>query len=211
MFTWLFALLTALCALLWTPAVSVAHACKCAEPEAPSAALASAQAVFQGEVAAIDDSGSERLVTLHVPKAWKGIESAEEVRVSTRKESAACGFPFELGQSYMIYAQKVEPTLPGVSLQVLRCGRTRPIAEAEADIHELGMGAIPVNVNAPNEVPPEEQKTAIERKRDQPAAGGCASCNIGQPQDSSTDLAALLSLISFGAMIALRRRPQQQR
>ena len=207
MFTWLFPLLTLLCALL-SPLLSVAHACKCAEPEAPSAALASAQAVFQGEVASIDDSGSERLVTLRVPKAWKGIESAEEVRVRTRKESAACGFPFEVGQSYLIYAAKAEPSQPGVSLQVLRCGRTRPIAEADADIKELGLGAIPVDVNAPNEVPAEEQKTAVERKRDQPAAGGCASCTVGAPRKGGGDVAALLALVSFGA-IAFRRRQQR--
>ena len=205
MFTWLFALLTALCALLWTPLVPIAHACKCAEPEGPSAALASAQAVFQGEVSAIDDSGAERVVTLRVPKAWKGIESAEEVQIRTRKESAACGYPFELGQSYLIYASKLaEPSQPAVTLQVARCGRTRPIAEADADIHELGMGSIPVSVNAPKEVTAEEQKTTVERRRDQPAAGGCASCAVGEGGGSS-DLAALLAIGSFGAVL-LRRR-----
>jgi hypothetical protein len=177
MFTWLFALLTTLCALLWSP---VAYACKCAEPEAPSAALASAKAVFQGEVSAIQDSGNELVVTLKVPRTWKGIDSAEEAKVRTRRDSAACGFPFAIGENYLVYASALEPAQDGVSLQVLRCGRTRPIAEAADDMRELGLGAIPVSPQAPNEILPEDKKTVVERKRDQPAAGGCASCSVGE-------------------------------
>jgi hypothetical protein len=199
MFTWLFALLTTLCALLWSP---VAYACKCAEPEAPSAALASAKAVFQGEVAAIEERDHELVVTLRVPRAWKGIDSAEQTKVRTRKDSADCGFPFTIGENYLVYAQALEPAQDGVSLQVLRCGRTRPLAEAEDDMRELGLGAIPVNVQAPNEVQPDEKKTVVERKRDQPAAGGCASCSVGERRGFSR--AGLLVCLGLVALV-LRR------
>ena len=183
MFTWLCALLTTLCALLWSP---VAYACKCAEPEAPSAALASAKAVFQGEVSAIQDTGNELVVTLRVPRAWKGIDSAEEAKVRTRRDSAACGYPFTVGENYLVYASELEPAQDGVSLQVLRCGRTRPLAEADDDIRELGLGAIPVAPEAPNEILPEGKKSVVERKRDQPAAGGCASCSVGDRRSLGT-------------------------
>jgi hypothetical protein len=200
MFTWHFALLTTLCALLWSP---VAHACKCAEPEAPGAALASANAVFQGEVSAIQETGNELVVTLQVPRAWKGIESAEQVRVRTRKDSAACGFPFTHGENYLVYAQALEAAQDGVALQVLRCGRTRPLAEAEDDMRQLGMGAIPVNVQAPNEVSADEKKTVVERKRDQPAAGGCASCSVGERRELGR--AGLFVYLSLGALVMRRR------
>jgi hypothetical protein len=201
MFTWLFALLTALCALAWSP---VAHACKCAEPEPPSAALASAQAVFQGEVAALQEIDNALVVTLRVPKAWKGIVSAEEARVRTRKDSAACGYPFAVGENYLVYAQALEPAEDGVSLQVLRCGRTRPLAEAEEDLRALGLGAIPVSAQAPNEVQPDEKKTVVERKRDAPAAGGCASCSaLGGERAPSR--VGLLVCLGLGAL-ALRKR-----
>lgn len=180
MFTWLLPLLTTLLLVSWSP---VARACKCAEPPPPSAALASAQAVFQGEVASMQESGSDLVVTLRVPKAWKGIDSAEEIRVRTRKDSAACGFPFAVGEHYLVYATALEPAQEGVGLLVLRCGRTRALAEAGDDLRELGLGAIPVEVDAPNEVGADEKKTAVERKRDQPAAGGCASCSVGQPRE----------------------------
>lgn len=205
MFTWLFALLTTLCALFWSP---VAYACKCAEPEAPSAALASAKAVFQGEVSAIQDSGHELVVTLQVPRAWKGIVSAEEVKIRTRRDSAACGFPFAVGENYLVYASALEPAQDGASLQVLRCGRTRPLAEAEDDMRELGLGAIPVSAQAPNEVLPEDKKTVVERKRDQPAAGGCASCSVGAPRSLGRAGELLcLGLLAF----ALRRGAREEK
>jgi hypothetical protein len=200
MFTWLLALLTTLCALSWSP---VAYACKCAEPEAPNAALASAKAVFQGEVSAIQDSGNELTVTLRVPRAWKGIDSAEEAKVRTRKDSAACGFPFTIGENYLVYASALEPAQDGVSLQVLRCGRTRALAEAEDDMRQLGLGAIPVSAQAPNEILPEDKKTVVERKRDQPAAGGCASCSIGERR--SLGRAGVLVCLGLLALVFCRR------
>jgi len=203
MFTWLLPLLTALLFVSWS---EVAHACKCVEPPPPSAALASAQAVFQGEVAAIKESGHELIVTLRVPKAWKGIDSAEEIRVLTRKDSAACGYPFAQGVHYLVYAQALEPAQDGVELQVLRCGRTRPLAEAEEDLRELGLGAIPVSVNAPNEVVEPEKKSALERKRDQPAAGGCASCSVGVPRGRPRLALGLGLALGLVAMRLRRRR-----
>jgi hypothetical protein len=204
MFTWLLPLLATMFALLWSP---IAHACKCAEPEPPSAALASAHAVFQGEVAATQESGNDLVVTLRVPRAWKGIESAEQVRVRTRKDSAACGYPFALSENYLVYAQALEPAQEGVTLQVLRCGRTRPLVEAEDDLRELGLGSIPVSVQAPNEVTAEENKTAVERKRDQPAAGGCASCSMGTAR--ATSKLGLLACLGLSAL-ALRRRSRDR-
>jgi hypothetical protein len=203
MFTWLLPLLTTLLMMSWS---EVAHACKCAEPPPPSAALESAQAVFEGEVAAITESGSELVVTLRVPRAWKGIDSAEEIRVLTRKDSAACGFPFAQGEHYLVYAQALEPARDGSALQVLRCGRTRALAEAEEDVRELGLGAIPVRANAPNEVGADEKKTVVERKRDQPAAGGCASCTVGAPQELGRGALVLGWVIVFVGLWRWGRR-----
>jgi MYXO-CTERM domain-containing protein len=98
----------------------------------------------------------------------------------------------------------LEPAQEGVALQVLRCGRTRVLAEAEADLRELGLGAIPVNVNVPNEVPDEEKKNVVERKRDQPAAGGCASCSVGAPRGARS--LGIVVALALGLMVGLRRR-----
>ena len=205
MFTWLLPLLTT---LLWASWSEVAHACKCTEPAPPSAELASAQAVFQGEVATIVESGDDLVVTLRVPKAWKGIDSAEETRVLTRKDSAACGFPFAQGEHYLVYAQALAPARDGVALQVLRCGRTRALAEAEDDLRELGLGSIPVDINAPHELVEQDKKTTVERRRDQPAAGGCASCSVGDPRAPSR--AGMVACVTLGLMIAWRRTSRRR-
>lgn len=204
MFTWLYPLLTTLLLASWS---DVAHACKCAEPKGPSDALASAQAVFQGEVSAIRESGEDLIVTLRVPKAWKGIVSAEQVRVRTRKDSAACGFRFVQGEHYLVYAQALDPEQDGVALQVLRCGRTRALADAEPDLRELGLGAIPVELHAPHEET-EPKSNAVERRRDQPAAGGCASCSA-HPARAASRL-GISVIAGLGLLLHWRRgRPQR--
>jgi hypothetical protein len=201
MFTWLFALLTLLGTLAWTP---LAHACKCAAPDAPAAALQSAQAVFEGEVVAIDEHDSDLLVSLRVPRAWKGIDSAEQVRVRTRRESAACGYPFSLGETYLIYAEPAQPAQGDVALSVARCGRTRPISEAHDDLLALGLGSIPVSSTAEGEVLEDEKTNVVERRRDQPAAGGCASCSLGAQRTSRTGPAAAAAWLALGAGLVLR-------
>lgn len=183
-----------------------ARACKCAEPPAAPVAASNAAAVFEGRVTAIQPVGSDDLVvSLEVVRAWKGAKSLEHVQVRTRKDSAACGFPFEKDESYLVYADSVpkENDLP--ELSVLRCGRTRVITDADADIAELGMGATPVNpgpselATKPPAPPPQKQvaEGVLGAQQNKPAAGGCASCGlVGAPHGAgSATLGWLLALV----------------
>ena len=170
MYVWLVSFLVAFGAWLWSPA---AHACKCAEPGGAVEAAAGAAAVFEGQVTKISSADAQtQRVELKVPRAWKGV-SGEQVSVSTPAESAACGYPFQVGESYLVYAAAGSD-----GLRVVHCSRTRPIAEADADVAALGMGSTPVATQVPGELASVPENAAVAQAS-KPAAGGCASCSVG--------------------------------
>ncbi len=114
---------------------SPAHACSCAEPPPPALALQRAAAVFEGTaIAAIaSDDGQTANVGLRVSRQWKGTPG-ETISVMTAANPATCGFPFESGKTYLVYAE----TMNG-QLAVSLCSRTRPIEAADDDIASLGL------------------------------------------------------------------------
>lgn len=115
---------------------SSARACSCAPPPPPLVALDQALAVFSGKVTRI--SANRSLVWLEVHRAWKGVKEPEML-VSTASHEAACGFPFRIGEHYLVYATGQN----GPMLRTGLCSRTKRLAEAAADLAELGRGEQP--------------------------------------------------------------------
>jgi len=112
-----------------------ARACDCAPNPPPKQALAKAAAVFSAKVDKIEDEGvAGRKVTLSIHEVWKGVQG-KTVVVSTAKSGAACGYGFQQGQSYLIYAHA-----EGNGLRVSLCSRTIPLDKAKDDLKELGAG-----------------------------------------------------------------------
>jgi hypothetical protein len=78
-------------------------------------------AIFSGEVIEISDSPTEEnslLVKFKVANSWKG-ELTSEVSITTAKNSAMCGYSFEVGKKYLVYANGLKD-----SLLVTNCSRT---------------------------------------------------------------------------------------
>ena len=122
----------------------VARACSCAPPPAPLVALGEADAVFSGTVVARRAPGRPRPggtwssmdpmeYTIAVLEAWKG-ELADTVAVRTARLSASCGYPFEVGTRYLIYARTRADT---GCLRTNLCTRTKPLKYADEDVAEL--------------------------------------------------------------------------
>lgn len=134
-------------------ALPPAHACKCVVPTLEDA-REDASALFEGRVLSIDDiagaspaTNGEKKITLAVVRTWKGLENEEKVEVYTNGSSAACGYPFALDVSYLLYTRTHEGRIT-----VSNCSRTRPIAEAGQDLAVLGAGATPVKIAAAPQV-----------------------------------------------------------
>ena len=118
---------------------SDANACSCMKLT-PSEGLTSSSAVFTGKVTNIEENTATKFggleVTLRVKEMWKG-EPKEEVKVHTAASSAACGYSFAKGETYLVYAVRDEADPMRVSL----CSRTAPVGDAKEDLDFLGKPA----------------------------------------------------------------------
>jgi hypothetical protein len=163
-----------------------AAACKCKVPPPPEEAMAGSVAVFEGTVTEVrgpkDEAEHGNLeVTLRIGRRFKGAE-ADTVTVITSNSSAACGYGFEQGMTYLVYANDGDDGRLSVGL----CSRTARIEDAADDLSALGPGQAP----APQPPPAAE-----------PGKRGCGGCTTGAPLDGAAGL-----LLVMAAALALRRR-----
>ena len=126
---------------LWRP--TDAAACSCVMPPPPDQALNDASAVFSGEVIDISDNvkiinGYGKTIRFQVDESWKGIEDGE-VAINTGNGGGDCGFEFEVGKSYLVYAVKSDMYSPN-TLTTTICNRTVQLANANDDLIALGEG-----------------------------------------------------------------------
>lgn len=134
--------------LIWGSALLLpesAKACSCAEITDIGEAKNNSDAVFDGTV--IGKKGALKLFnrssadpvewTFKVNEVWKG-KVAPTITVQSAEASASCGFKFQDGQRYIVYAHQT-----GDSLDVSLCSRTAQHSAAGQDIAELGQGSVP--------------------------------------------------------------------
>ena len=123
-----------------------ACACSCAPPGPPLEELARSTAVFTGKVVGLAkplggfgpiSSADPIKVTFQVYTVWKGSVS-QTTTITTSRSGASCGYTFEKGSEYIVYADGLND-----SLTVSLCSRTQPLPAAEDDLAALGDGAAP--------------------------------------------------------------------
>ena len=100
------------------------------------------QAIFSGEVTEIIipklPSGEESwtaTIKFKVLQSWKGIKT-ETVTVYTTNVCCICGYKFEIGEHYLVYANG---TAKG-ELSTDTCTRTKKLLTATEDLRVLGKG-----------------------------------------------------------------------
>lgn len=182
-----------------------AAACSCIAPPPPAEALEASSDVFEGVVESIEvvpgDDGDDgpgapgaamagMRVTFAVVRTWKGAD-AERFTVWTASSSAACGYAFEQGESYLVYASDGAGDGPP---QTGLCSRTAKALDAADDLVALGAGVVPVDVDPTTQTP--------EPASPPPARGGCASCAAG----GDGPMGALGWALALLAGLAARRR-----
>jgi hypothetical protein len=80
-------------------------------------------------------------VSLRVSEVWKGPRQQTVVVDAAADSGSGCGYPFEEGREYLVYATGEDPS---VSL----CSETKPLSEAGADLGALGNGEAPEDAGA---------------------------------------------------------------
>jgi hypothetical protein len=118
-----------------------AYACSCVAPGSPEESLRLSDAVFSGRVRSVKLSRSgdfeEHRVTFQVQSIWKGSVTAS-IELLTAPDTGGCGFPFEIGRSYLVYAHAAEGTL-----RASLCSRSNFLEAATEDLAALGPGTPP--------------------------------------------------------------------
>ncbi|MFQ5380070.1 MAG: hypothetical protein ACE5EF_00400 [Dehalococcoidia bacterium] len=117
---------------------SPAYGCSCAAAETVTEALGHATAVFTGTVSDIRAEGTSSrwlTVALTAEETWKGVEPGL-VTIRTATAEASCGFSFEDGRRYLVYASAEGQGTLSVSF----CSRTALASQATADLEVLGPG-----------------------------------------------------------------------
>ena len=126
------------------------HACKCVQPGTPSEELEKFSAVFAGEVTSIQHSydakagfaspGDHTTVGFEVSAVWKGTVH-EEMYITTPPTGGACGFTFDEGEEYIVYAYDSAYPEGGYATGI--CSRTALLSNAQEDVDALGQGQAP--------------------------------------------------------------------
>lgn len=130
-----------------------AYACEVGLPQPQSEEFNNSVAVFSGTVAKIQKltlaGASDRLaVSFDVDRYWKSPNPNENdndyyknLIIITSMDSGGCGYDFEAGKTYLVYARMAWP-VDGYLYTSLG-SRTRPIENAGQDLAVLGEGTIP--------------------------------------------------------------------
>jgi hypothetical protein len=98
-------------------------ACSCLVSDKPlktqvKEAFNGAAAVFAGEAVEVAKVEDGFLVKFKVEKSWKG-KFSREIKITTNADSAMCGYTFEVGKKYIVYADGSAD-----KLAVYLCSRT---------------------------------------------------------------------------------------
>lgn len=120
--------------------VDNAQACSCLSAGPPCQAFWKADAVFLATVKSKSvvtvevDSETKRTeqqvsVRFLVDDVYRGLLGGSDVEILTGIDSAACGYNFEKGKRYLVYAQE-----DGNKLRTTLCSRTRLLTDAKKDL-----------------------------------------------------------------------------
>ncbi|RAV12987.1 hypothetical protein [Paenibacillus contaminans] len=119
-------------------------ACSCAGPNSVQEELQKKAAVFSGKAVSVKTSGGLLRssadpveVKIEVDKVWKG-ELGKTQLVYTARDGASCGFGFEKGKQYLVYAYSDNDRLV-----TNMCDRTKLISNAAEDLSLLKEGKLP--------------------------------------------------------------------
>jgi hypothetical protein len=109
-----------------------AYPCVCSYPDFEDQVSQSAL-IFSGKVKLIEPAGNNQNgVQFESIKVYKGT-AVNQLSIRTAETTDACGFHFEVGQQYLVYAT-------GKDREVSLCSRTRLFNDAADDLKRLARG-----------------------------------------------------------------------
>jgi len=126
---------------------STVYACSCARPQTVEAQFSRSEAVFAGRVLEVKEqrylNGSMTKAALfEVSHIWKGGPESQII-IHTGSGGGDCGFNFEDGKEYLVYAHPSTMYGDKELLITIICDRTNVLDQTQEDLAVLGEGKIP--------------------------------------------------------------------
>lgn len=124
---------------------STSYACDCVKPPSVEDELERSQAVFSGKVLEVNEMNKgymKKKVLLEVAETWKGL-SESQVIITTGSGGGDCGYEFQVGEEYLVYAQHSSMYGDQEELVSIICDRTTELSTASEDLAVLGEGKAP--------------------------------------------------------------------
>jgi hypothetical protein len=126
-------------------------ACDCSFEQDPIRALNEAGAVFSGRVVQVGEDVKwnalkgevyewRNAARISVEQSWKGISQTEVIVMTS---SGGCGFEFNVGESYIVYAYKDDRT-GDTEWHTSLCSKTSQLSSAADTVQKLGEGKKPI-------------------------------------------------------------------
>lgn len=96
------------------------------------------RAVFTGRVVALEPSPlnvrEDVEAKVEVLRVWKGPSVSQVIPVTTAASPLGCGFPFQVGETYLFF---IDEHFATPVVRITRCSRTKAISEAATEIKVL--------------------------------------------------------------------------
>lgn len=123
------------------------YACSCVQPLTVEAEFSRSEAVFAGRVLEVKEnrnlSGSvTKSALFEIRQIWKG-GSESQIIIQTGGGGGDCGYHFEEGKEYLVYAHRSTMYGDEEQLVTIICDRTKVLAQAQVDLAILGEGKVP--------------------------------------------------------------------
>lgn len=124
---------------LWlAPRAAAACDCKFATP-LDAATIAEYDAIFEGTLHRAWRRDNTLYRRFAVRRVWRG-ESEPRITIETEDWKMGCGYHFEIGKTYLVFARRYKDG----TLQVT-CTHTTPIGHADDELAALGEGSVPTS------------------------------------------------------------------
>ncbi|WP_029192873.1 hypothetical protein [Paenibacillus harenae] len=150
-----------------------AYACSCAGPITVEEQLNHSEAVFAGRVLEVKEQKSvegyvTKAVLFETKQIWKGGPESQII-IQTGSGGGDCGYHFEEGKDYLVYANRSDMYGGKEQLVTIICDRTKELAGAQEDLTVLGEGKAPTEqVQLEKKEPTEQVQLENERQSIQP-------------------------------------------
>jgi len=123
------------------------YACSCAQPLTVEAELSRSEAVFTGRVLEVKEHKDlngfvTKSALFDISEIWKG-GSQSQIIIHTGGGGGDCGYHFEEGKDYLVYASQSTMYGDKAHLVTIICDRTNVLAQAHEDLSKLGEGKAP--------------------------------------------------------------------